>query len=363
VTRAKKEREKEKKEMGGLRSKIPVLKATVVWLAVLSILPAMLLASCVFEAVGPDGKSLPIDHFSLKTLEIVVREDGSVDLSRVPIAGTLIPAVMRLYGFDPETILPETLVNFVRESKILSFRITKVKDGLTFFIDGQRMLTFYGGTKEWENFAHWYPALMPADIFGPTIAEVAKLIPLPGFDIVVLFEQEGGLLSPVVERITSAELEKIKPEPVDLTLAVRITYDENGAPSISGVNIPELLDNFSIPAPGQNELGDFVLDQQTSLKEILDSAGVIIPGYALYLNPASQQILLKEGVKTANLKLSIEGLKLRINEDDLPAVTWNTNVLNQMEAKAFQLGWNPMGLVNALGRIEVGVTVEFAGTK
>jgi len=52
VTRAKKEREKEKKEMGGLRSKIPVLKATVVWLAVLSILPAMLLASCVFEAVG-----------------------------------------------------------------------------------------------------------------------------------------------------------------------------------------------------------------------------------------------------------------------------------------------------------------------
>jgi hypothetical protein len=305
-----------------------------------SFLILMLLASMVAACGAEEPVTLTDENadFVLALPRVVV----DIDSDGMPSVAGISPRLLALVGIDvSQFAMDPAYVEWFTQANVQHIEFVQKDDGIFIFVNGVLMPHLGWSTDELTTLTNTLTKLnMVKPEFQSVLNLVVPLIQHTGLDLALRFPKQ-----PTAEEIplrdvntpiaapTKAEAES----PVAIVKA-RVTFDENGVPSILGVSTEELTDAG---------LAD------------LRNVG---------LAPDTMRALEDAGIYSVSVKTTPEGLVFWINDEQLPYLVWNDDYLNQAADLYSQLYFMPgyeqqselvKTFLPLLARIDGEVTLEF----
>ena len=278
-----------------------------------SFLILMLLASMVAACGAEEPVTLTDENadFVLALPRVVV----DIDSDGMPSVAGISPRLLALVGIDvSQFAMDPAYVEWFTQANVQHIEFVQKDDGIFIFVNGVLMPHLGWSTDELTTLTNTLTKLnMVKPEFQSVLNLVVPLIQHTGLDLALRFPKQ-----PTAEEIplrdvntpiaapTKAEAES----PVAIVKA-RVTFDENGVPSILGVSTEELTNAG---------LAD------------LRNVG---------LAPDTIQALQDAGIYSVSVKTTPEGLVFWINDEQLPYLVWNDEYLNQAADLYSQLYFMP----------------------
>ena len=296
---------------------------------------ASLVAACGGEPVQLSDKDA---DFVLALPRLVV----DIDSDGVPSVAGVSPRLLSLLGVDiSQFAMDPAYVEWFTQANVQHIELVQKDDGIYIFVNGVLMPHLGWSSDELNNLAD---ALTKLKIVKPEFETVLNLvIPIiqhTGLDIALRFPKQ-----PTAEEIPlrdpNAPIVVPTKQEAENSVAIvkaRITFDENGVPSILGVSTQDLTD-----------------------AGLADLRGV-------GLAPQTIENLQVAGIHKVTVRTTPEGLIFWINDEQLPYLVWGDEYLNQAADLYAQLYFMPgyeqqrelvKTLLPLLDQVDGEVTLEF----
>ncbi len=303
-----------------------------------SFLILMLLAS-ILTACG--GKPVNLADKDADFVLALPRLVVEIDSNGMPSVAGISPQLLALVGIDVSKFaMDPAYVEWFTQANVQHIELVQKDDGMYIFVNGVLMPHLAWSTDELDTLADTLTKLqMVKPEFQTVLNLLIPIIQHTGLDIVLTFPKQ-----PTAEEIPMRDVDAPIEAPTMSeaeTLAVvkaRISFDENGVPSILGVST--------------KELGD------------AGFAGLQNVGLA----PQTMRSLQDAGIYKVTAKSTPEGLVFWINDEQLPYLAWSDDNLNQAADLYAQLYFMPgyekqrelmKMLLPMLDQIDGEVTLEF----
>lgn len=308
---------------------------------IFSFLILMLLAS-VLSACG--GQPVQLSDTNADFVLALPRLVVDVDSNGVPSIGGFSPELLSLVGIDVSKFAMDPVyVEWFTKANIQHIELVQRDDGVYVFVNGELMPHLAWSTDELDTLAD---TLSKLKVIKPEFESVLNLlIPIiqhTGLNIVLRFPtqptaEEIPLRDPNAEikMPTKEEASEVSPMAI---IKARITFDENGVPSIMGVSTEELA---------KAGLG-----------------GLANVGIA----PGTMQEIMNADIQKISVKSTPEGLIVWINDKQLPYLAWSDGKLEQAADLYSQLYFTPeyerqreliKVFLPMLAQVDGEVTLEF----
>ena len=305
---------------------------------IFSFLILMLLAS-ILTACG--GKPVNLTDENADFVLALPRLVVDIDSNGMPSVAGISPQLLALVGVDVSKFaMDPAYVEWFTQANVQHIELVQKDDGIYVFVNGVLMPHLAWSADELSTLADTLTKLqMVKPEFQTVLNLLIPIIQHTGLDIVLRFPKQ-----PTAEEIPMRDINTLIEAPTKSeaeTMAivkVRITFDENGVPSILGVST--------------KELGDAGFDG-------LQNVG---------LAPQTIQAMHDAGIYKVAAKSTPEGLIFWINDDQLPYLAWSDQDLNQAADLYAQLYFMPgyekqreiiKMLLPILDQIDGEVTLEF----
>jgi hypothetical protein len=303
-----------------------------------SFLILMLLAS-ILTACG--GKPVNLADKDADFVLALPRLVVEIDSNGMPSVAGISPQLLALVGIDVSKFaMDPAYVEWFTQANVQHIELVQKDDGMYIFVNGVLMPHLAWSTDELDTLADTLTKLqMVKPEFQTVLNLLIPIIQHTSLDIVLTFPKQ-----PTAEEIPMRDVDAPIEAPTMSeaeTLAVvkaRISFDENGVPSILGVST--------------KELGD------------AGFAGLQNVGLA----PQTMRSLQDAGIYKVTAKSTPEGLVFWINDEQLPYLAWSDDNLNQAADLYAQLYFMPgyekqrelmKMLLPMLDQIDGEVTLEF----
>ncbi len=306
---------------------------------IFSFLILMLFASMIVACSGePVQLSDENADFVLALPRLVV----DIDSDGVPSVAGISPRLLALLGVDiSQFAMDPAYVEWFTQANVQHIEFVQKDDGIYIFVNGVLMPHLGWSTDELNNLAD---TLTKLKIVKPEFETVLNLvIPIiqhTGLDIALRFPKQ-----PTAEEIplrdANVPIEVPTREEAENSVAImkaRITFDENGVPSILGVSTEDLTN-----------------------AGLADLRGV-------GLAPETIANLQEADIQKVTVKTTPEGLVFWINDEQLPYLVWGDEYLNQAADLYAQLYFMPgyeqqrelvKTLLPLLDQVDGEITLEF----
>ncbi len=305
-----------------------------------SFLILMLLASVVAACGAEEPVTLTDENadFVLALPRVVV----DIDSDGAPSVAGISPKLLALVGIDvSQFAMDPAYVEWFTQANVQHIEFVQKDDGIFIFVNGVLMPHLGWSADELTTLTDTLTKLnMVKPEFQTVLNLVVPLIQHTGLDLVLRFPKQPTAeeiplrdVNEPIQAPTKAEAES----PVAIVKA-RVTFDENGVPSILGVSTEELTD------AGLADLRNVGLAPET-IRAMQDA-----------------------GIYSVAVKTTPEGLVFWINDEQLPSLVWNDEYLNQAADLYSQLYFMPgyeqqrelvKTFLPILARIDGEVTLEF----
>lgn len=305
---------------------------------ILSFLILMLLASVLAACDGePVNLSDKDSDFVLALPRLVV----DIDSDGMPSVAGISPRLLALAGIDvSQFAMDPAYVEWFTRTNVQHIELVQKDDGMFIFVNGVLMPHLAWSANELDTLADTLTKLkMVKPEFQKVLNLLIPVIQHTGLDVVMRFPMQ-----PTAEEIPMRDLSApiVAPTKNDTeTMAVvkaRITFDENGVPSLLGV----------------------------STKDLGEAGLAGLEGFGLA--PQTISALMDAGIYKVKVKSTPEGLVFWINDDQLPYLAWSDDNLNQAADLYAQLYFTPeyekqreliKMLLPILDQVDGEVTLEF----
>jgi hypothetical protein len=305
-----------------------------------SFLILMLLASMVAACGAEEPVTLTDENadFVLALPRVVV----DIDSDGMPSVAGISPRLLALVGIDvSQFAMDPAYVEWFTQANVQHIEFVQKDDGIFIFVNGVLMPHLGWSSDELTTLTNTLTKLnMVKPEFQSVLNLVVPLIQHTGLDLALRFPKQ-----PTAEEIPLRDINtpiaaptKAEAESPVAIVKARVTFDENGVPSILGVSTEELTNAG---------LAD------------LRNVG---------LAPDTIQALQDAGIYSVSVKTTPEGLVFWINDEQLPYLVWNDEYLNQAADLYSQLYFMPgyeqqselvKTFLPLLARIDGEVTLEF----
>lgn len=298
---------------------------------------ALLLGACgpatptTADEMTPSGQRFLL---SLPRLEVEIGEDGQPE-----VAGLAIQDLTALAGAPQELspALADTLAyysNWMKLTDIQHLELVHTDKGIFLFANGEPLPYLVWDD---ESLANVGDAMSMLNVpYGNLVSLLAPIVERTGMNLVVRFPAQEGAAE-IALRDPSTPPEPVPPTEVDPTaiLIMDVDYDNNGIPSIAGVNTNELF----------------------------SAAGMTVNSLALA--PQTVDLLKANGVENVRIVSQDEGFFISVNDVPLPHVAWSGGQLANSAGLYGQM--NPGSpfvelanyLVPQLGSVDVDMRLGF----
>ena len=308
---------------------------------IFSFLILMLLAS-VLTACG--GEPVKLSDTNADFVLALPRLVVDIDSNGVPSIGGISPTLLALVGVDvSQFAMDPQYVDWFTKANIQHIEFVQRDDGVYIFVNGQLMPNLAWSADELDTLAE---TLTKLKVVKPEFETVLNLlIPViqhTGLNIVLKFPvQPTAEVIPLrdvnaeIKAPTKSEAEATEPMAI---LKARITFDENGVPSIMGVSTEDLS------KAGLAGLQNVGLSKQT-MQDLQDAQ-----------------------ISKVTVKATPDGLIVWINDSQLPYLAWGDNKLEQVADLYSQLYFTPeyerqselvKTFLPMLAEVDGEVTLEF----
>jgi len=278
---------------------------------VLSFILLMLLASILTACEGQPVNLAEKDaDFVLALPRLVV----DIDSDGMPSVAGISPRLLALAGIDiSQFAMDPAYVEWFTRANVQHIELVQKDDGMYIFVNGVLMPHLAWSADELDTLADTLTKLqMVKPEFQKVLNLLIPVIQHTGLDVVMRFPMQ-----PTADEIPMRDVEApiVAPTKSDVeTMAVvkaRITFDENGVPSLLGVSTKDL-----------------------------SKAGIAgVEG--LGLAPQTVQALMNAGIYKVAVKSTPEGLVFWINDEQLPYLAWSDDNLNRAADLYAQLYFTP----------------------
>ncbi len=281
--------------------------------AVVLLVALLTLAGCAPSAnLGTDisvdpNAPLVVD---LPAISINISQTGAASLGNVPLA-----QLGSLVGLDLSALsVPQSWVEFLVSGNIQHLQITNTKDGLYILVNGERIPSL---AYEGDSLQVSADVLSSLGMAVPMLDIMLPMVNKLGLGIVVNF--------PVAEGVA------------------RIPLYVNGSGSAAAI-AHQAQQNFlaRVGTPPRINLPVFyAMDGSWTVGNLTEtewSALTGIPFYALQMNPVWVNRISAAGVSQISLSTDMSGIRLSINGNTLPTLTWGDGELVHLLNLAEQTG-------------------------
>lgn len=288
------------------------------------LLALMLMASLLLSACGAaTAPTVPEEvedgqRFLLSLPRLMVDID---DQGQASVGGLSIDAVNSLM---PGLALPDMAVNpfyvdWMRNTNVQHMELVSGDNGVFVFINGEPLPYLGWDGESLGNLAVVSGlANMP---YGDLIGKLAPIIQRTGLDIVVNFPTQEGTTE-IALRDPSAPIAApeaaASEQPATFITRIDVKYDENGVPTVAGINT----------------------------RDLAQAAGLYLP---VELTPESLAQLKAAGVSEMRLVTGDNGVFMTVNGQPLPHVAWNDTILSNTAGLYEQM--NPESPYIALAKL------------
>jgi hypothetical protein len=306
----------------------------LIFLTLILMLFGSLLVACGGEPVPVKDKDA---DFVLALPRLVV----DIDENGYPTVAGLSPQLLAILGVDVKQFaMDPRVVQWFTMANVQHIELVQKDDGIYVFVNGVLMPHLGWDTNELQAMTDTMTKLgVVKPEFQTILRFLVPFIQQTGLNVVLRFPKQ-----PTAEEIPLRDVnEPIEvPAASDVTpmaiLKARITFDEDGAPSILGLSTKDLAD------AGLAGLRNVGISKETMQK-------------------------LKEAeIYKVTIQSTPQGLVFWINDQQLPSIVWNDEYLNRAADLYSQLYFMPeyelqrelvKTILPALARIEGEVTLEF----
>ncbi len=311
------------------------LPKRLIFLFLILMLFASVAAACGGEPVQLSDKDA---DFVLALPRLVV----DIDSDGVPSVAGISPRLLALAGIDiSQFAMDPAYVEWFTQANVQHIELVQKDDGIYIFVNGALMPHLGWSTDELNNLAD---ALTKLKVVKPEFETVLNLvIPIiqhTGLDIALRFPkqpsaEEISLRDPNAPIVVPTKQES---ESSVAIVKARITFDENGVPSILGVSTQDLTN-----------------------AGLADLRGV-------GLAPQTIKNLQEADIYKVTVQTTPEGLIFWINDEQLPYLVWGDDYLNRAADLYAQLYFMPgyeqqrelvKTLLPLLDQVDGEVTLEF----
>ena len=304
-----------------------------------SFLILMLLASVLAAC---SGEPVPLTDTDADFVLALPRLVVDIDSNGMPSVAGISPELLALVGVDvSQFAMDPAYVEWFTQANIQHIEFVQKDDGIYIFVNGVLMPHLGWSQDELNNLAETLTKLkVVKPEFQTVLNLVIPIIQHTGLDIVLRFPKQ-----PTAEEIPLRDVNepikaptKAEAESSVAIVKARITFDENGVPSILGVSTKELSD---AGLAGFRNVG---------------------------LAPETVKNMQDAGIYKVTMKSTPEGLVFWINDEQLPYLVWNDDYLNRAADLYAQLYFMPgyeqqreliKALLPLLARVDGEVTLEF----
>jgi hypothetical protein len=294
------------------------------------------LAACGSEE--PVKLSDDNSDFMLALPRIIV----DIDNKGEPTVAGISPEMLALVGIDvSQFAIPAEYVDWFTQANVQNIELVQKDDGIFIFVNGVLMPHLGWETAELTTLTDTLVRLnMVQPQFQRVINLLVPIIQHTGLNVALRFPVQDGA-EVISLRDYNADIEVPTKAEAEMPVAVvkaKVTFDDNGVPSILGVSTQDLTD-----------------------AGLADLRGV---GMA----PETIQAMKEADVSAITVKTTPQGLVFWINDQQLPSLVWNSDYLNRAADLFSQLYFTPeyeqqRELVKAflpfLSRINGELTLEF----
>jgi len=249
---------------------------------------SLLAAGCSGPAV-PSPRSAIEDlgekfQISLPRLTVDIDADGTPSILGIS------PAILSLVGVDTEAFkFPAETVARLSEANIQHIEIAVVDGGLRIWVNGEALPFVQTDQDSLQRAVQ----LMGALDVGPasTLERLLPVLTRLGLDVVLRFPAQPGAAQIPLTTVGEARQPDLTPlaEPASLVARFEVKYDEEGNPSVMGIDAGQAI--------GQ------------------------------VLSPELIQKLQAENIQTLEIRNKPDGLTIYINGEPLPTLKWDTELL------------------------------------
>jgi len=288
------------------------------------------------------GEPVPLTDTNADFVLALPRLVVNIDSNGMPTVAGISPQLLALLGVDvSQFAMDPAYVEWFTQANVQHIELVQKDDGIYVFVNGVLMPHLGWSEDELDNLAD---TLTKLNVIKPEFQSVLNLvIPIiehTGLDVVLTFPKQ-----PTAEAIPLRDVNepiqaptKAEAESSVAIVKARVTFDENGVPSILGVSTKELSD-----------------------------AG--LAGFrSVGLSPETIKSMQDAGIQKITAKTTPEGLIFWINDEQLPYLVWSNDYLNSAADLYAQLYFMPgyeqqrdliKALLPLLARVDGEVTLEF----
>lgn len=285
-------------------------RRTTLW-ATLLLIVVLILSGCTPRAgAGAEiGDDTPL-IVDLPAIAIDISDTGIASVGNVPVA-----QLASLVGLDPSALtMPQSWVDFLISGNIQHLQINNTADGLLLLVNGERIPSL---SYEGDSLQATAEALSSLGMAVPILDTMLPMVNRLGISLVVRF--------PVAEG----------------QAAIPLYVNGNGSAAAAAQQAQEIF-LASVSSPPRINLPVFYQPNGSwtigNLTETEWSALTGLPFYALQMNPVWVNRLSASGISEISIATDAAGIRISINGNSLPTITWADGELLHLINLADQTG-------------------------
>lgn len=301
-------------------------------LLLLLVVLAVVMASCggqgVEPATGPTTSTGELFQVALPRLVIDVDAEGN------PTILGISPALLKAVGVDVSGFrLPKTLVDQFAAAGVQHLEIASVGDRLMLFADGQP-LPHLGWTP--DSLTRLLDTMRALQVQNTdTIARILPIVTRLGLDVVLRFPRAASAAEiPFVDTRTVRSFQPtVTADPASAIIKFEVRFDEQGQPGMMGLTAADLA------ALGVGSMGGLSTDMLANLQN--------------------------SDIQHAEIRTKPDGAYVYVNNEPLPRVIWDTELLANAVELAARLApdYGLLPLIQQIGpyldRADIGILLRF----
>jgi len=301
-------------------------------LLLLLVVLAVVMAGCggqgVEPATGPTTSTGELFQVALPRLVIDVDAEGN------PTILGISPALLSAVGVDVSGFrLPKTLVDQFAAAGVQHLEIASVGDRLMLFADGQP-LPHLGWTP--DSLTRLLDTMRALQVQNTdTIARILPIVTRLGLDVVLRFPRAASAAEiPFVDTRTVRGFQPtVTADPASAIIKFEVRFDEQGQPGMMGLTAADLA------ALGVGSMGGLSTDMLANLQN--------------------------SDIQHAEIRTKPDGAYVYVNNEPLPRVIWDTELLANAVELAARLApdYGLLPLIQQIGpyldRADIGILLRF----